>query len=219
MKRLLSGFLLLAAGLFAAAVHPVTGRPIAQVMGIGGADWLARSEREAEEAPDRALNALEIQPGQTVADVGAGVGYFTWRLAARVGPTGRVYANDIQKAMLQKLEENMAGRGLKNVVPVLGTITDARLPAGKLDLVLLVDVYHEFSEPQAMLRSIHSALKPGGRLVLIEYRAEDPKIPIRPEHKMSLRLVRNEVEPEGFRFDKNIEVLPRQHIVVFRTQP
>ncbi len=213
------GLLLVVLQLGAATVHPISGRRIAHVMGFGGADWLVRSERETEEAPDKALDAITIPRGAMVADIGSGVGYFTWRLAERVGPSGRVYAVDIQQAMLDRLKQNMADRSLKNVEPVLGTELDPNLPDRKLDLVLMVDVYHEFSEPQAMLRAIRRSLKPDGRVVLLEYRKEDPAIPIRPEHKMSVAEVRMELEPEGFRFDRSLEVLPRQHILIFRPLP
>ncbi len=156
-------------------------------MGPGGAGWLVRPEREAEEHPDEALDALKIPKGASVADVGAGVGYFTWRLAERVGLSGVVYgAEDIQPEMVfDQLRKNMQDRHLDNVRAVLGSIVDAKLPKGSLDLVLLVDVYHEFSEPEKMLDSIRDSLKPGGRLVLLEYRGEDPKVPIKPEHKMT----------------------------------
>jgi ubiquinone/menaquinone biosynthesis C-methylase UbiE len=133
-----------------------------------------------------------------------------------VGPGGKVYANDIQPEMLQRLRQNIAEKGLANVETVLGTGTDARLPAAAVDLALLVDVYHEFSHPAEMLQSIRRALKPDGRLVLLEYRKEDPSIPIRPEHKMSVQEVRAEIEPEGFRLEKTLETLPRQHILIFR---
>jgi len=195
--------------------HPVSGREFAWVMGMGGADWLVRSEREMEEEPDRALDALQIPPGSVVADVGCGNGYFTWRLAERVGSEGKVYAVDIQPGMLQQLRENMKKRGLSNVLPVKGEIDDPKLPEASLDLVLMVDVYHEFSEPQKMLAHVRRSLKPTGRLVLLEYRKEDPAVPIRPEHKMTEKEVRAELEPEGFRFEKNIGILPRQHILVF----
>src|SRR5258705_9210369 len=141
-------------GAAAQATHPASGREIAPVMGMGGADWLVRSEREKEEAPDAALDAIGIKKGDVVADVGAGVGYFTWRMAERVGPAGKVYASDIQPGMLEQLQKNVAARGLMNVVPVLGTDVDPKLPAGKLDLALLVDVYHEFSQPRKMLARI-----------------------------------------------------------------
>lgn len=197
-------------------VHPITHRKIAHVMGVGGADWLVRPERETEEHPDQALDALKIAKGATVADVGAGVGYFTWRLAEHVGPSGVVYGEDIQQAMLDQLGKNMAERHIGNVKPVLGSIDDPKLPRDSIDLIILVDVYHEFSEPEKMLDHMRDSLKPGGRLVLLEYRAEDPKVPIRPEHKMTLKQVRQEVEPEGLKFDQSIEVLPEQHIIVFR---
>src|SRR5437899_9713620 len=147
----------------AQATHPATGREIAPVMGVGGADWLVRSEREAEEAPGAALDAIGLKKGDVVADIGAGVGYFTWRMAERIGPEGRVYANDIQPGMLEQLKKNVASRGLTNVVPVLGAEDDPKLPAGKLDLELLVDVYHEFSKPREMLAKLREALKPTDR--------------------------------------------------------
>ncbi len=196
-------------------VHPITGRRIAPVMSADGADWLVRPEREAEEAPDAALDAIVIARGASVADIGAGAGYITWRLAERVGPAGKVYANDIQPEMLRLLRKNMEARHLTNVEPVLGVEDDPKLPAGRMDLVLLVDVYHEFTEPEKMLRKIRESLKPDGRLVLLEYRKEDPNVPIRPEHKMSVAEVRAELEPEGFRFEKTLETLPRQHILIF----
>jgi ubiquinone/menaquinone biosynthesis C-methylase UbiE len=216
----LQRFLILPAALaiaaYGQATHPVTGRPIATVMGMGGADWLERTERVSEEAPDRALDALDIKPGTTVADVGAGVGYLTVRLAKRVGPTGKVYANDIQPGMLERLKKNIEANRLANVETVLGTETDPRLPPSAIDLVLLVDVYHELSQPQAMLAKIREALKPDGRLVLFEYKKEDPAIPIREEHKMSVADVKTELEAEGFRLVKVHGNLPRQHILVFR---
>ena len=215
-RRLLLLIALLAPILHAEDVHPITHRRIAGVMGPAGAPWLVRPERESEEQPDKALDALHIEKGSTVADIGAGVGYFTWRLESRVGATGTVYGEDIQPSMLTSLEKNMHDRKIANVRAVLGTIDDPKLPANSLDLVLLVDVYHEFSEPEKMLDHIRDALKPNGRLVLLEYRAEDPTVPIRPEHKMSVKTVRAEVEPEGLRFDQSIEVLPQQHIIVFR---
>ena len=208
-------FLALQLLVWAQDTHPVTGRRIAPVMGMGGADWLVRSERESEESPDAALDAIGIRKGSAVADIGAGVGYFTWRMAERTGPEGKVYANDIQPAMLELLKKNIAERGLHNVETVLGTVDDPRLPAGKIDLVLLVDVYHEFSQPQKMLQKIRQSLKPDGRLVLLEYRKEDPKVPIRLEHKMTVAEVKAEIEPEGYHFEKSLENLPRQHILIF----
>ena len=217
MRRLACSLLLLFSS-FAPAqgVHPITGRKYANVMDAGGAGWLVRPERKAEEAPDAALDAIGIARGSTVADVGAGAGYLTWRLAERVGVTGRVYANDIQPKMLDLLRRNMAERKLGNVTPVLGAVDDPKLPRNTVDLVLLVDVYHEFSEPQKMLQHIRESLRSDGRVVLVEYRGEDPAVPIRPEHKMTVQQVKAELEPEGFRLDRVSEVLPRQHILIFK---
>jgi ubiquinone/menaquinone biosynthesis C-methylase UbiE len=215
-SRIVSAFLLFAFACAAEDVHPITHRKIAPVMGVGGAPWLVRPERVTEEHPDQALDAIGIEPGSTVADIGAGIGYFTWRLAARVGPGGVVYGEDIQQPMLDALTKNVAARHFNNVRAVLGTADDPKLPKNSLDLVLLVDVYHEFSEPEKMLDRIREALKPDGRIVFVEYRAEDPNVPIKEEHKMTVSQVRAEVQPEGYRFDKTIEVLPEQHIIIFR---
>jgi len=198
-----------------AGVHPISGRQYAQPMGVQGAPWLDRAERIDEEDPDRALRLLKIAKGATVADVGAGSGYMTIRMAKIVGPTGRVYANDIQSGMLDLLQKNVTKAKLNNVVPVLGTFDDPKLPAATLDLVLMVDVYHEFSEPQAMLGHIRDALKPDGRMVLLEYRAEDPDVPIQPLHKMTVAQAKLEVEHEGFTLSRVQEDLPRQHVLTF----
>jgi len=194
--------------------HPVSGRRIAGVMGMSGADWLVRPERDAEEQPEKALDALKLKPGMVVADIGAGVGYMSLRMAKRVGPSGKVYANDLQLEMLAKLRENAATAKIANVVTVLGDVADPKLPPNTMDLVLLVDVYHEFSQPQQMLRKIRETLKPDGRLVLLEYRAEDPNVPIIPEHKMTVAQVKTELEAEGFVLQPVIETLPRQHILI-----
>ena len=199
-----------------AGVHPISGRRFAPVMGYQGADWLERSERDEEEAPDVALNALKILKGSSVADIGAGSGYITEKLAARVGPSGRVFANDVQPQMLELLARRLARRKITNVTLVQGDVDDPRLTDASVDLEIMVDVYHEFSRPQAMLRHLRDALKPGGRLVLLEYRKEDPAIPIRPEHKMSVAEAKLEVEAEGFALAKVDESLPRQHILIFR---
>jgi ubiquinone/menaquinone biosynthesis C-methylase UbiE len=198
------------------AVHPVTGRPIAPVMGMSGADWLDREERGREEQPQKALAAFDLKPGMFVGDVGAGTGFYSLRIAQRIAPGGIVYANDIQQGMLDRLRANAEARHISNVETVLGTESDPRLPEDKLDLVILVDVYHEFSRPQRMLRGIRESLKPGGRLVLLEYRKEDPTVPIRPEHKMSVAEVKAEVTPEGYQFEKVVDTLPWQHIIYFR---
>jgi ubiquinone/menaquinone biosynthesis C-methylase UbiE len=204
------------AGSFAQATHPVTGRRIAPVMGLSGADWLDRHERESEEQPDKAIAELNLKPGMFIGDVGAGTGFYSLRIAGIVGPSGVVYANDIQPAMLDRLNANAATHHVANIVTVLGTESDPKLPAGKLDLVILVDVYHELSRPQRILDRIRESLKPDGRLVLLEYRKEDPSVPIRPEHKMSVQEVRAEVTPEGYRFEKVVDTLPWQHIIFFR---
>ncbi len=188
-------------------------------MGIGGADWLERSNREMEEHPDEALDALGIRAGMIVADVGAGTGYITQRLAKRVGPAGKVYANDVQPEMLSRLQEHLEQNHITNVETVLGTQTNPNLPANTFDLILMVDVYHEFSQPQRMLQELKKSLKPDGRLVLIEYRKEDPTIPIRPEHKMSLAEVKTEVEAEGYRLVEVNKTLPRQNIFTFKKAP
>jgi SAM-dependent methyltransferase len=206
----------LTAGLHAQARHPVSGRVIAGVMGHEGARWLERPEREAEETPSKAIAALALRPGQVVADIGAGSGYYTMLLDAAVGPTGRVYATDIQPEMLALIRKKVDARRIANIELVLGSETDTRLPDAALDLALMVDVYHELSQPQAFLESLKRALKPDGRLVLIEFRKESPDVPIREEHKMSVREARLELEAQGYRWEQVIDVLPWQHILVFR---
>lgn len=213
---LILALLLFLSPLAAQGVHPVTGRHIAGVMSAAGSDWLDRPEREEEEHPDQALQAIGIRRGMVVADVGAGSGVMTFKMAKLVGPSGKVYANDIQPQMLEIVQTRAQRDKVTNVQTVLGTVSDPKLPAGAIDLILLVDVYHEFSQPQAMLDRMREALKANGRLVLLEYRKEDPTVPILPDHKMSVSEVKAEVEPEGYQFDQVIEVLPRQHIIIFR---
>ena len=223
-NALLGGGLLaavLAAGLSAQqpGVHPISGRRYAPVMGYQGAPWLERSEREEEEAPDIALNVLKIPKGASVADIGAGSGYITVRLAARVGPGGRVFANDVQPQMLNMLSRRLSNAKIGNVTLIEGTFDDPKLPPASVDLAIMVDVYHELSQPQAILRHLRESLKPGGRLVLLEYRKEDPTVPIKPEHKMSVAEAKMEVEAEGFTLQKVDEALPRQHILIFVVKP
>ena len=196
-------------------VHPVSGRVYAQTMGVQGASWLERSERDQEENPDLAIRLLKIQKGSTVADVGAGSGYITLLLSKAVGPMGKVYANDIQQGMLDLLQKNAAKAKATNITPVLGAIDDPKLPADSLDLAIMVDVYHEFSQPQKMLQHLREALKANGRLVLLEYRAEDAAVPIRPEHKMTKAQVKLEIEHEGFKQSRVFDDLPWQHLFVF----
>jgi ubiquinone/menaquinone biosynthesis C-methylase UbiE len=199
-------------------VHPVSGRVYALPMGVAGAPWLDRRERLDEEEPDLAMRLIRVERGSTVADLGAGSGYFTVRLAKAVGAAGKVYAVDIQQGMLDLLQRAVTKEKLTNVIPVLGAADDPRLPAASLDLVLMVDVYHELSSPPTTLAHLKNALKPGGRLVLLEYRAEDPNVPILPEHKMTKAMVKLEVEHEGFRQQRVYDDLPRQHLIVF-TRP
>jgi SAM-dependent methyltransferase len=199
--------------------HPLTGRQIAQVMGFGGASWLERPERETEENVEGALDAIGLKPGMTVAEIGAGTGYVSLRMAKRVSPGGKVYATDLQRPMLDALRQNAAKAGIRNVETVLGGEADPRLPAGQIDLIILVDVYHEFSQPQKMLQGIRAALKPDGRLIQLEYRKEDPAVPILFDHKMSVAEARTEVEAEGFRLSQAIESLPRQHILIYTKAP
>lgn len=192
------------------------GREIAQVMGHQAADWLDRPEREAEEAPSMLLRALKIKPGMALVDLGAGSGYLTFPMARLTGPTGKVYAVDIQPEMLEIIRKKMKEQGVANIVPVLGTVTDPKLPPSSADLILLVDVYHEFDHPWEMTRAMVRALKPGGRLVLVEYRKEDPDVPIKELHKMSEKQVKREMSVHPIRWVETIGILPRQHIIVFQ---
>jgi SAM-dependent methyltransferase len=196
--------------------HPVSGRVLAPTMGVEGAAWLDRPEREAEEAPSKAIPALRIAPGAVVADIGAGSGYYTSRLSQAVGPKGRVVATDLQAGMLNLIRARIARERLTNVEVVQGRADDPVLPARTFDLLLMVDVYHELASPQVFVRKLRDALKPDGRLVLIEFRREDPRVPIREEHKMSVEQVREELGADGFRIVRVIDVLPWQHIIVLK---
>jgi predicted methyltransferase len=207
---------LTAAVLDAQRRHPVSGRVLAPVMGVAGAGWLERPEREDEEAPSKALDALEVKPGMVVADIGAGSGYYSTRLAKRVGPAGRVYATDIQQGMIDILNRRISVERVDNITTVLGGIDDPKLPPRSLDLAIMVDVYHELQSPQVFLQRLRECFKPDGRLVLLEFRKEDPKIPILEVHKMSVAEVKQELEAEGFVLDKVVETLPWQHILVLK---
>ena len=198
--------------------HPVSGRVIAPVMGVGGAGWLERPEREAEEEPSRAIEALDLRTGMTVADIGAGSGYYTVRMARKVGAEGRVYATDIQVGMLSLLQRRAKQEMLQNIVPVLGAIDDPKLPSGSLDLALMVDVYHEFEQPYEMLAAIVAALKPAGRVAFVEFRGNDPKVPIKPLHTMTEEQVRREAGAHALEWIRTTRDLPWQHVIVFRKQ-
>lgn len=192
------------------------GRKIAPTMGYQGAGWLVREERVREENSPKLLQALGVRPGQVVCDLGCGNGYYTLDLARLTGPQGRVLGVDIQPEMLHLLELRAAEAELKNVEPIQGTLIDPKLPAQGVDLVLLVDVYHEFSHPEQMLQGIRRSLKPEGRMVLVEFRAEDLTVPIKPLHKMSRKQILKEIPPNGFRLVDEYEELPWQHVMFFQ---
>ena len=197
------------------------GRKIAHYMHHTGAEWLTRDSRDREENTALLMKQLDIKKGQTVADIGCGNGYFTLRMARRVGPRGKVFASDIQVEMLRKL----AGRAakaepkLENIQLVHGTVADPKLPANSCDLILLVDAYHEFSHPVHMLRNMRKALKPEGRLAIVEYRAEDPDVPIKRLHKMSRKQIMKELPPNGLKLAESFDKLPWQHLLFFKRAP
>ena len=192
------------------------GREIAKVMSYSGAYWLERPERREEEKTDRVLAALELKPGMAVADVGAGSGYYSSRMAERVGPSGTVYAVDVQPEMIEILRLQMKQRRVTNVKPILGTATDPRLPQGALDLALMVDVYHELEYPYEMLGAIVRALKPSGRVVFVEFRGDDPQVPIKALHTMTEAQVRKEAAVLPLEWVRTVRDLPWQHLIVFR---
>lgn len=191
------------------------GREIAQVMGHLGAGWLERPGREREEQPQKAIAALDLKPTDTVADIGAGTGYFSFRMSPLV-PQGKVLAVDIQPEMLEMIEALKREKGITNVEPVLGTVSDPKLGRSRVDLALMVDAYHEFEYPKEMMQSLVQALKPGGRVVLLEYRGENPLIAIKPLHKMTQQQVRKEMAAVGLVWQETKNDLPQQHILVFR---
>ncbi|MEO6419572.1 MAG: methyltransferase domain-containing protein [Polyangiaceae bacterium] len=191
------------------------GRPIAKPMSYLGSEWLDRPDRADTEQPDKVIDALHLVPGNVVADVGAGTGYFSLRIARKVGPGGKVIATDIQPQMLKMLEANAKTAHVDNVTTVLCTETDAKLPVASVDLALMVDVYHELSRPAETLAQVRVALKPGGRLALVEYRGEDPSVPIKPEHKTTLPQLRLELDRAGFALSEDLEFLKNQRVVIF----
>jgi SAM-dependent methyltransferase len=192
------------------------GREIAEVMGHLAIGWLERPEREKEEAPTKMIAALKIKEGEVVADIGCGSGYHTERLSAKVGAKGKVYGVDIQPEMLAALKKRMKAKGIKNVEPLEGKVDDPKLPANSVDLILMVDVYHEFDHPYEMTEKMVDALKPGGRLVFVEFRMEDKKVPIKTLHKMSEAQVKKEMEPFPLTYVETVGGLPWQHIIIFK---
>ncbi len=191
------------------------GREIAQVMSHGGADWLDRPGRENEEAPATAIDMMQLKPTDVVADIGAGTGYFSFRIARKV-PQGKVLAEDIDEQMIRDIRSAMAANKVANVEPVLGTTTDPHLPVAKVDVVLMVDAYHEFDHPREMMEAIVRALKPGGRVIDLEYRAEDENVLIKPHHKMTEAQAVKEMAAVGLVHLKTLHDLPQQHFLIFQ---
>lgn len=191
------------------------GREIAQTMHFTGAEWLIRNDREREERCSLMLANLGLKPGMHVCDMGCGNGFYTLQMAKAVGPDGHIYAVDVQPEMLKMLNDRADKEGVSNISPILSTFTDPRLPKAEIDLILLVDVYHEFSNPEEMLAEMRESLAPGGVIVLVEYRAEDDKVPIKPEHKMSKAQILKELPPNGFKLVKEFDKLPWQHMMWF----
>jgi 2-polyprenyl-3-methyl-5-hydroxy-6-metoxy-1,4-benzoquinol methylase len=197
------------------ALKEYKGRRIAQTMHDLGAEWLTRDNREQEERCSLMLANLGVKRGMAICDMGCGNGFHTLQLAKMTGKDGHVYGVDIQPEMLKMLNDRADEQGIANISPVLGTFTDPRLPKGKIDMILLADVYHEFSHPEQMLAAMRDALSPGGVCVLLEFRTEDPKVPIKPEHKMSKAQILKEWPANGFKLVKEFDGLPWQHMMWF----
>ncbi|MEN1678069.1 MAG: methyltransferase domain-containing protein [Planctomycetota bacterium] len=191
------------------------GRRIARTMHYFGAPWLVRESRDREEEPAKLMQALDIERGQSVCDLGCGNGFYTLKLAERVGPRGTVWAVDIQPEMLELLTDRASDRGFENLKPTIGGFADPKLPANALDLILLVDVYHEFSHPVEMLAAMRNSLKPSGRVALVEFREEDPAVPIKPLHKMSQQQCLKEYQANGLKLVGQYDDLPWQHVLFF----
>jgi predicted methyltransferase len=201
-------------------LHEYLGRKIAPTMSFQAEQWLVRAEREKEERCGELLKALHLKSDQVVADIGCGNGFYTFRLADLVGPKGRVYAVDIQPEMLELLKSEAKRRKTgENVTPVLGTVVDPKLPPASVDLAFLVDVYHEFDHPVEMLAALKKSLKPGGRLVLVEFRLEDPEVPIKLLHRMSKAQMKKEMDANGFDVAEEFDGLPWQHVVFYAPRP
>lgn len=191
------------------------GRRIAFTMGVGGADWLIRANRQQEEDCETLLKELKLKPGMTVCDMGCGNGFYALKMAKLVGEKGRVHAVDIQPGMLRLLQARAGEEGLKNVKPVLSTVVDPKLPKNKVDLILCVDVYHEFTHPKQMLKAMRESLSKDGVIALAEYREEDPKVPILPLHKMSKKQILKEYSANGLKLVREFDDLPWQHLMFF----
>lgn len=191
------------------------GRVIARTMHWKGAEWLMRRVREAEEGPSQMREQLHVKPGMVVCDMGCGNGYHTLPLAEMVGEKGKVYAVDVQPEMIEMLKQNIESKGLKNIIPINSLYHDPKLPPNTCDMILLVDVYHEFSHPVQMLAGMRAALKPDGQLVLVEFRAEDENVPIKPEHKMTKAQINKEMNANGFKLVREYDGLPWQHLMFF----
>ncbi len=202
--------------LFPPGLKEYKGRTIAPAMSYLGADWLVRATREKEERCSLMLANLGVKRGMVCCDMGCGNGFYALQLAKMVGKDGHVYAVDIQPEMLKLLQERAFTEKVDNVTPVLGSLIDPYLPRGKVDLILCVDVYHEFSHPEHMLQRMHDALSPEGVVILAEFRAEDPEVPIKPEHKMTKDQVKKEFEPNGFELAKEFDKLPWQHLLFYK---
>jgi len=198
------------------ALKEYKGREIAQTMHFLGAPWLTRESRDREEDCETMLESLKIKPGDIVCDMGCGNGFYTLKLAKLVGKRGKVIAVDIQREMLGLLDDRAKQEKVSNIDTVLGTVVDPKLPKEAVDLVLLVDVYHEFSHPEQMLAAIRKSLKPTGRVALVEFRAEDPNVPIKPLHKMSKEQIMKEFPPNGFKLVEEFDKLPWQHLMFFQ---
>jgi len=207
-----------ASGLNAQERLTYMGREIARTMSYHGANWLTRDTREQEENPQKLINALQVKPGQQVCDFGCGNGYYSLRLAPLVGKQGRIFAVDIQQEMLDLLEERSKARGVTNVVPVLAAVDAPNLGDVSLDLVIMVDVYHELSYPSEILKAIYEKMSPTGRIALVEYREEDPTVPIRPRHKMSQAQAMKELVANQFKLVGQFDDLPWQHVLYFSRQ-
>lgn len=192
------------------------GREISAVMGWQGASWLERQEREREERTDLLLAALMLKPGSVVADIGAGTGYLSRRMAPLVMPGGKVWAVDVQPEMINLLQAGVKRSGLTQIEAKLSAVDDVKLPASSVDLAIMVDVYHELAYPYEVMASLLKALKPGGRLVFVEYKAEDPLVPIKPLHKMSEAQIKREAAVFPLDWERTVKTLPWQHVVVFR---